>query len=342
MSNRRPEDRDWRQEHVPDLPLPQILSSEAQLFSVSKGGEGARLDSFLSSRIPGVSRNRIQRAIESGDVLVNDRTTKSSYRLRSGDKVEIDLPDPPTLELEPEAIPLCVVYEDEDLIVVDKVAGMVVHPGAGIESGTLANALLHHFDQLSATAGSIRPGIVHRIDKETSGLLVVAKKDTAHEILSDQFRDRRVKKVYSALVYGRVSGDRGQIDAPVGRSPHNRNRMAVMKAGLGRPAFTEFSVEKRYHEFSLLRVEIKTGRTHQIRVHMASIGHPVVGDTIYGKGRERLVRNDLARRKIKGLGRHFLHAGYLAFSHPRTGEPLEFSSTLRIELEEFLESISLA
>jgi 23S rRNA pseudouridine1911/1915/1917 synthase len=317
------------------------LSIEAQLLSVGIEGEGVRLDSFLSTHLQGISRTRIQRAIESGDVLVNDRTSKSSYRLRSGDKVEVDLPDPPPLQLIPEAIPLCVVYEDDDLIVVDKPAGVVVHPGAGIQRGTLANALLYHFDQLSSRAGSIRPGIVHRIDKETSGLLVVAKNDAAHENLSDQFRDRKVTKIYSALVYGRMAKDHGQIDGPIGRSPNNRTRMTVLKPGLGRPAFTEFQVEKRYQEFSLLRVSIKTGRTHQIRVHLASIGHPVVADTDYGKGREKVVRNDLARRKIQSLGRHFLHARYLSFEHPGTGKKLEFESSLPIELEEFLQTVSM-
>ena len=295
-----------------------------------------RLDSFLASRIEAISRTRLQRAIEDGDVLVNNRTAKASYRLRSGDQIEVDLPEPPPAELLPESIPLNVVYEDDDLIVVDKPAGMVVHPGAGIEQGTLANALVSHFNQLSGVAGRIRPGIVHRIDKETSGLLVVAKNDRAHEKISDQFRDRRVFKMYLALVYGRVSEERGEIEARIGRSPHNRTRMAVLKGNAGRTAHTVFQVEKRYQDFTLLKVEIKTGRTHQIRVHLSHIGHPVVGDATYGQGRENSVREAAIKQQVKMLGRHFLHSSRLAFDHPGSHERMEFSSPLPPALASFL------
>src|SRR5215216_2261216 len=205
------------------------MSAEAQIIIAGDESEGARLDAFLASHINEVSRTRLQRAIEDGDVLVNERAVKSSYRLRAGDQIEIDLPEPPPVELKPEPIPLKIVYEDDDLVVVDKPAGLVVHPGAGIESGTLANALVYHFNELSGTAGRIRPGIVHRIDKETSGLLVIAKNDQAHEKLSDQFRNREVFKMYVALVYGRLSKERGEIEARIGRSPHNRTRMAVLR-----------------------------------------------------------------------------------------------------------------
>ncbi|HXG91906.1 MAG TPA: RluA family pseudouridine synthase [Blastocatellia bacterium] len=312
------------------------MSSEAQLITVEDEAAGVRLDSFLASLIREISRTRIQRAIEDGDVLVNERTVKSSYRLRAGDQIEIDLPEPPPVELTPEPIPLNIIYEDDDLIVIDKPAGMIVHPGAGIESGTLANALVYHFNELSETAGRIRPGIVHRIDKETSGLLVVAKNDFAHERLSDQFRDRQVFKMYVALVYGRVSQERGEIEARIGRSPHNRTRMAVLRGGAGRAAHTIFEVAERYPEFTLLKVQIKTGRTHQIRVHMAHINHPVVGDSVYGGGRENTVRDATVKRAIRELGRHFLHSAQLAFAHPRTAERLEFSSPLPRELTEFL------
>jgi 23S rRNA pseudouridine1911/1915/1917 synthase len=313
-----------------------VNNEEAQLLTVGDEAAGARLDSFLSSQINEISRTKIQRAIEDGDVLVNERAVKPSYRLRAGDRVEIDLPAPPMVELLAEPIPLAIVYEDDDLIVIDKPAGMVVHPGAGVVSGTLANALVYHFNELSGAAGRTRPGIVHRIDKETSGLLVVAKNDAAHERLSDQFRDRQVFKMYVALVYGRVSAEAGEIEARVGRSPHNRTRMSVLRGGAGRAAHTIFEVADRYPEFTLLKLQIKTGRTHQIRVHMAHIGHPVVGDATYGGGREKTVRDPRARRAIRELGRHFLHSAQLAFTHPRTAERLEFSSPLPRELTGFL------
>jgi len=315
------------------------VSTEAQLLTIDDDAAGARLDSFLASHILEVSRTRIQRAIEDGDVLVNERVVKPSYRLRAGDLIEVDLPEPPPVEIVAEPIKLNIVYEDDHLIVVDKPAGMVVHPGAGIESGTLANALVYHFNTLSETAGRIRPGIVHRIDKETSGLLVVAKNDFSHERLSDQFRDRQVFKSYLALVYGRMSQEQGEIDARIGRSPHNRTRMAVLRGGAGRTAHTIFQVARPFTEFTLLKVQIKTGRTHQIRVHMAHIGHPVVGDATYGSGRENSVRDLSTRRNIAALGRHFLHSAQLAFTHPRTGERLEFSSSLPSELAGFLNSL---
>jgi len=312
------------------------VTSESQLLSVSIEASGLRLDSFLASRLSEISRTRIQHAIHDGDILVNQRIAKSSYRLREGDQIEIDLPEPPPVELVPENIPLNIVYEDADVIVVNKPAGMVVHPGAGIESGTLANALVHHFNSLSKKAGRIRPGIVHRLDKDTSGLLVVAKNDIAHERLSDQFRDRQVFKMYIALVYGRLAKDRGEIQERIGRGTHNRTRMAVLKGGAGRPAHTIFEVAARYQEFTLLNVQIKTGRTHQIRVHLAHIGHPVVGDSTYGGGRVNEIRDVETRRAAQSLGRHFLHAEKLAFSHPRTGEPLEFTSPLPNELNRLL------
>src|SRR5215467_10659913 len=233
---------------------------------VSDEEQGSRLDSFLASKIEEISRTRLQRAIEDGDVLVNDRPAKSSYRLRSGDRLEIDLPEPLATELAPEAIPLKITYEDDDMIVVDKPAGMVVHPGSGIQSGTLANALAYHFNQLSGVAGSVRPGIVHRLDKETSGLLLAAKNDLAHERLSDQFRDRQVFKMYLGLVHGRMTQDQGEIKARIGRSPRNRTRMAVLTGDAGRSAHTIFDVARRYQDFTLLKIQIKTGRTHQIRV----------------------------------------------------------------------------
>lgn len=311
--------------------------SDVQLLTVSDDAAGVRLDSFLASRLGEISRTRIQRFIEDGDILVNERVAKPSYRVRTGDRIEIDLPEPPLLELTPEPIPLRIVFEDRDLVVIDKPAGMVVHPGAGIEKGTLANALAYHFNELSGKPGSIRPGIVHRIDKETSGLLVVAKNDAAHENLSDQFRDRTVGKTYIALVYGRVSAERGEIEARIGRSRNNRTKMAVLKGGAGRAAHTIFHVTRRFRDFTLMEVEIKTGRTHQIRVHLSHVGHPVVGDATYGSGREKSISDTAIRGLVGKLGRYFLHAARLTFDHPRSGERMEFTSPMPEELASVLE-----
>jgi len=299
-----------------------------------------RLDSFLASQLTEVSRTRVQRAITDGDILVNEHVVKPGYRLREGDQIEIDLPEPPLVELVPEPIPLNILYEDDELIVVSKAAGMVVHPGAGIDSGTLAHALVYHFNTLSGAAGRIRPGIVHRLDKDTSGLLVVAKNDVAHERLSDQFRDRQVFKRYITLVYGRVSGERGEIQERLGRSSHNRTKMAVLKGGAGRTAHTIFEVAGRYQDFTLLKVQIKTGRTHQIRVHLAHIGHPVVADATYGGGRENSIPNTVIRRAVQSLGRQFLHSAELSFNHPSSGQRLEFTSPLALELAEFLAGLA--
>lgn len=319
-----------------------VLKTEphSELLTVGAEAEALRLDSFLASHLKDISRTRVQHAIQDGDILVNQHVSKPSYRLHDGDQIEIDLPEPPPIELIPEAIPLNIIFEDDDLIVVDKPAGMVVHPGAGIDSGTLANALVHHFNTLSGAAGNIRPGIVHRLDKDTSGLLVVAKNDPAHQRLSDQFREREVFKVYIALVYGRLSKDRGEIEARIGRGTHNRTRMAVLKGGAGRPAHTIYEVAHRYQDFTMLKVQIKTGRTHQIRVHLGHIGHPVVGDANYGGGRINSIYNVSIKRAVHALGRHFLHSTELAFNHPQSGDRLEFISPLPLELAAFLAKLN--
>jgi 23S rRNA pseudouridine1911/1915/1917 synthase len=315
-------------------------AGDSPLLVVAPEAAGLRIDTYLTSKLDGLSRTRIQRSIEDGDILVNDGTVKSGYRVSAGDKVEIDIPPAPPIEIVPEAIPLDLVYEDDDLIVVDKPAGLVVHPGAGNWTGTLVNALVYHFDQLSGAAGRIRPGIVHRIDKDTSGLLVVAKNDPAHERLSDEFRDRQVSKAYIALVYGRVKEARGEIETRIGRSPNNRTRMAVVKEPRGRTAHTTFEMMQQFSDFSLLRVRIATGRTHQIRVHMAHIGHPVVADAVYGTGREKLIRDTNLRRAVNELGRHFLHSAELAFRHPLSGEQLSFTSPIPPKLASFLQVIT--
>jgi 23S rRNA pseudouridine1911/1915/1917 synthase len=316
------------------------LNAEPQVINVNADAAGLRLDSFLASNLNDISRTRIQHAIQDGDILVNQHVSKPGYRLREADQIEIDLPEPPPVELIAEAIPLNIVYEDSDLIVIDKPAGMVVHPGAGIESGTLANALVYHFNTLSKSAGTVRPGIVHRLDKDTSGLLVVAKNDLAHQRLSDQFRERNVFKLYIALVHGRVQTERGEIEARIGRGTHNRTRMAVLKGEAGRPAHTIYECAQRFEDFTLLRVQIKTGRTHQIRVHLAHIGHPVVGDTGYGGGRDNSIRDAAIKRAVQALGRQFLHSTVLSFDHPRSGERLSFTSMLPKELVNLLSKLS--
>lgn len=302
--------------------------------TVAPASAGTRLDAFLASQLADVSRATIQKAIQSGDCLVNDRTTKASYKVRAGDEIQLELPEAAPLEATPENIPLDIVYEDDELIVINKPAGMVVHPGAGVKSGTLANALVYHFNQLSQ-AGSGRPGIVHRLDVGTSGLIVVAKTDRAHQHLAAQFEARTVEKHYTALVYGQVKNEAGRIDAPIGRDPRNRVKMAVRPAGQGRNALTLYRVVERFDEFTLLGVEIKTGRTHQIRVHLAYIKHPIVGDSTYDGGRVNSVKNARLRHMIEKLGRPFLHAARVQFTHPN-GERLALEVPLPDDLQNYL------
>jgi 23S rRNA pseudouridine1911/1915/1917 synthase len=306
-------------------------------FTVTE--EGARLDAYLAARIEGWSRARLHQVIADGAVMVNERVAKASRKLRPNDTVEIELP--PTLNLNhfvPEDIPLDIIHEDADIIVLNKPAGLVVHPAAGVPSGTLANALAFHFQQLSQYAGTIRPGIVHRLDKDTSGVMVVAKTEAAHENLSDQFRDRMIFKQYVALVHGVVDGRRGEIDQPLGRNPRLRMQMAVLPGG--RPALSLWRVRHRFERFTLLDVEIKTGRTHQIRVHLAWLKHPVVGDTLYNSGRDKTTPDKTARAAIVTLGRQFLHAGQIGFRHPGTGAEVRFQAPLPQELTQLLQHLS--
>ena len=309
---------------------------ESLTFKIGPDDVGVRLDAFLASQIAGWSRARLQRLIEAEDVLVNGKLSKPSYKLREHDELEVELVPSAAASFTPEAIPIEIVYEDETLVVVNKPAGLVVHPAAGIHSGTLANALAHHFQQLP-NASSVRPGIVHRLDRETSGLLVVAKTDAALEHLSEQFRARWIYKSYIALVHGRVQTDSGRIDQPLARDPSNRTRMAVVRGG--RSALSRYRVNRRFHRFTLLDVELKTGRTHQIRVHLAWLKHPVVGDETYGGGRDNMIQNPRLKSQIRNLGRHFLHAEKLAFTHPETEERVEFHSPLPPELSSLLTEI---
>ncbi|MFT3743234.1 MAG: RluA family pseudouridine synthase [Pyrinomonadaceae bacterium] len=309
-------------------------------FVVEPDYEGMRLDAFLAEQIDGRSRSRLQKLIENEDVLVNDKAVKPSYKVRGGDEVEVELVELRESVFEPENIPLDIVYEDEFLAVINKPAGMVVHPGAGVQTGTLANAIAFHFAESFAEQNrdnpeSTRIGIVHRLDKDTSGLIVVAKSDEMHEALSEQFRKREVYKSYVTLVHGMVEQTIGKVDAPIGRNKHNRLRMKV--ANHGRSALSLWKVRKRFDKFTLLDIEIKTGRTHQIRVHMAYINHPVVGDEIYNEGRDNTVADNTIRKAIASMPRFFLHAEKLSFTHPKTGERLEFTQEMPTELKEFLD-----
>ena len=329
---------------------------------------GARLDAWLTAQLEGVSRSRVQLLLEQSSVLVDGVQAKPSLRLEGGERVEV-LREPVLAPLRAmaEAIPLTIVYEDEDLSVIDKPAGMLVHAGAGARSetlsddeegeplgsardrGTLVNALLHHYGELSNGGGdALRPGIVHRLDRQTSGLIIVARNDAAHAKLSAMFAERALRKTYLALVHGHMEAGRGTVNAAIGRDSVRRTRMTIRRVTGARAAVSHWSVVRRvesaFGKFTLVRVRIETGRTHQIRVHLSSLGHPVVGDTLYGAPAEvraedgvRIMKKS-RRRSLEtvALPRNFLHAAELAFPHPRTGEPLALKAELPGELREFL------
>lgn len=304
-------------------------------FAVPSESTGARLDVFLVSVLAGQSRSNIQRLIKDGRVRVDGREAKPNLPVKAGQAIAVEIPEPVDAAPLAEALPLPIVYQDQDLIVVDKPAGMVVHPAAGHAGGTLVNALLHHVDDLSGIGGERRPGIVHRLDRGTSGLMVVAKHDAAHEHLSRQFRDREVEKEYVALVWGEVQAGR-RIDAPIGRDPVNRKKMSA-RARRSREAVTRIvRARKLGPALTLVHVAIQTGRTHQIRVHLSAIGHPVVGDAVYG-GVRRRVAGDL--RAVTHLDRPFLHAARLAFNHPSDGRRMEFHSELPPDLQRVLDEL---
>ncbi len=305
---------------------------------VEAGAEGERLDRWLSGRFPSESRARIQSLVTSECIRLDGRAARSSARLRAGQLVEVDWPAPAAATPAAEDIPLRIVHEDSRLLVLDKPAGLVVHPGAGSPAGTLVNALLHHIRDLSGIGGVLRPGIVHRLDRGTSGLMVVAKDDETHRSLARQFADRRVEKEYLALVLGVPDRREGTIDAAIGRHPVERKRMAVRPEG-GRPARTVYAVVEIFDGAALLRVRIHTGRTHQIRVHLASLGHPVAGDALYGGTRTPGSRRTAARDALRSLARPALHAARLAFEHPGTGERLVFESPLPSDILGALERL---
>ena len=288
---------------------------------------GARLDKYVAQNANDLSRTLVQKLLEAGMVTVNGDVVKSSYRVELGDAVVVFVPSPEPTQILPERLPLSILYEDTDVIVVDKAAGMVVHPAFGHRSGTLVNALLAHCPDLAGIGGQIRPGIVHRLDKDTSGLIVVAKNDNAHQHLQRQFKERQVHKTYLALTEGVLATAHGVIDAPIGRDPMHRQRMAVQRRG-GREARTEYRVQEYFLQNSLVAAEPVTGRTHQIRIHFAFIGHPIVGDRVYGFAKQRLE-----------VWRQFLHAARLAFALPSSGKLVEFQSELPPELASVLKTL---
>ncbi len=326
--------------------------SDPRTIKVPSEAAGARLDHFLATQLEGVSRSRVQLLLEQGDVLVDDAHVKASLRLRGGERIVVTgEPRPAPLKATPEDIPLDVVYEDAHLAVINKPAGMMVHAGSGQTEdarsrGTLVNALLHRFNALSSTGGELRPGIVHRLDKDTSGLIIVAKNDTAHAALGELFSTRRVSKTYIALVHGHLERPKGSITAAIGRDPVRRTRMTTRATENPRSAVSHYEVVRglttRFGKFTLVRVRIETGRTHQIRVHMASIGHPVVGDTLYGAAgqlADQVAQQSSRKKQVVEklrLGRNFLHAAQLEFSHPRSGKVLQLEAPLPQELESFL------
>jgi 23S rRNA pseudouridine1911/1915/1917 synthase len=295
-------------------------------ITVDAGAAGERLDRWLAGHVADVSRARLQALIDGGHVRVDGVARKRAHRLQGGETVEVDVPPAEPQELRPERIELAIVFEDDDVLVVDKPAGMVVHPGAGHADNTLAAAALAHAPAIAAVGGRLRPGIVHRLDKDTSGLLVIAKTPRAYESLTAQLAARTVKRRYVAIVHGRVARPSGVVDAPVGRDPHVRQRMAVRPVGQGKRAVTRWRVVERFPHHTLLDVSLETGRTHQIRVHMASFGHPVVGDRVYGgKARPPIAFEGLA-----------LHAAALSFLHPGTQAVQEFTSSLPTRVEYLL------
>jgi len=327
------------------------LSETQSTITATIDDAGSRLDAFLATQIEGWSRARLQKQIENGDVLVNGKESKASYKLREGDEIDIDLTEEPAARFEPENIPLDIVFEDEYLAVINKPAGMVVHPGAGVSNGTLANALAFHFgfrisdmspadeteqSQISNLKSQI--GLVHRLDKDTSGLILVAKDEQTHEALAEQFRDRTVEKSYVALVHGVPRENKGTIDRPIARDRWHRTKMTV--AANGRHALSIWKVRQRFEKFALVEVDIKTGRTHQIRVHLASINHPVVGDSTYNEGRDNTIANIEINRAVENLNRFFLHAQRLAFTHPHTGQRISLFCELPLELAQLLKLLA--
>ena len=289
-----------------------------QLLTVTEEGKDSRLDAYISGQLDDLSRSYIQKILKNGGVLVNGKAEKSSYRVLPGDVVEITAPEPTEPEIVAEKMDLDILYEDQDIILINKPKGMVVHPAPGHYSGTLVNALMFHCgDNLSGINGVVRPGIVHRIDMDTTGSLVVCKNDSAHQSLSAQLKDHSIRRIYEAIVHGNIKEEEGMVDAPIGRHPTDRKKMST-RAKNARRAVTHYRVLERFGDYTYIQCQLETGRTHQIRVHMASIGHPLLGDAVYGP----------AKCPFKGLQGQTLHARTLGIVHPRTGEYLEVEAPL--------------
>jgi 23S rRNA pseudouridine1911/1915/1917 synthase len=309
---------------------------------VPEESSGERLDLFLAKAQADLSRSRLQGLIRDGHVLVNGQAGRVSHRVQPGDAVTLDAPETrPGITVGAEAIPLVIVYEDDAIIVVDKPAGLVVHPGAGVRDGTLVNALLHHAPEMAGVGGPGRPGIVHRLDKDTSGLLVAARTERAYRVLIERMRERVVKRVYRAIVWGDPRTDSGVIEGPIGRDPNARTRMAIVRRG-GKPARTKWRVLERFGPATSLEVTLETGRTHQIRVHLAHLRHPVVGDAVYGGRTRKLLSARASERSLHaalldGLLRQALHAWKLELAHPITGARLRFTSALPDDMNQALE-----
>jgi 23S rRNA pseudouridine1911/1915/1917 synthase len=305
-------------------------------------GEAERLDSFIARSVGSMTRSAAQKLIEGGQVTIAGNQQKPSLKLKGGEMITVLIPPPVAAEAAAEDIPLEILYEDGDFIVVNKPAGMVVHPGAGTSGGTLVNALLAHCKDLSGIGGTIRPGIVHRIDKDTSGILVAAKNDHAHNALAGQFKEHTIKRIYLALVYGSPKGEKGKIESVIGRHPVDRKRMSG-KARHGKHAVTHWQVIGRYAGISLVRLKLETGRTHQIRVHLSEAGYPLVGDSVYGgSGRLTAVSDPQLREMIEALNRQALHAKTLGFIHPATDEYLEFDSELPADMAQIIDYLENA
>ena len=316
--------------------MPESTEQHFHLES-SAADRGKRLDQFLQAHLSQWSRSRIQQWIQGGEVTLEGKRAKASQILKGGEKISVTIPPPQKLELEAQNIPLEVPYEDEDLLVVDKPAELVVHPGAGQHSGTLVHALLYHCRDLSGIGGKLRPGIVHRLDKGTSGLLLVAKNDFAHRKLSEAFKNRKIEKTYSALVWGVPQPRRGKIELALGRDPKDRKKISS-RASRTREATTRYEVLKEWGPVSLLELHPETGRTHQIRVHLAEAGYPVVGDPLYGKGRRRFdALPQKLQQCLRPLPFQLLHAGRLVLEHPRSGKKMDIHAEMRPEMKQIIE-----